>query len=150
MSFFVTVKSLIEEKFIQNSELNKESAFCEIVAGYLEDSALISGFEHSPYFKENERERNLKINGFCINENETVLSLFVANYNTSEEPGKLNLKDVESQFKQLYRVLNYVIRANDNELPKANILSSLSSEYKKGIQDNIVKIDFYLFTNNTM
>ena len=149
MSFFVTVKSLIEEKFVQNSELNEESAFCEIVASYLEDSALISGFEHSPYFKENETERNLKINGFCINDNETVLSLFVANYNTSKESSKLNLKDVEFQFKQLYRVLNYVIRADDHELPKANILSSLSTEYKKGIRDNIVKIDFYLFTNNT-
>ena len=149
MSFFVTVKSLIEDKIVQDSQLNAESAFCEIVADYLGDSSLISGFEHSPYYKKDEGGKNLKIDGFCINENETVLSLFVANYNSSEEIGKLNLKEVELQFMQLYRVLNYVIRVNEQELPKANILSSLNTEYLKVIKNNIVKIDFYLFTNNT-
>ena len=149
MSFGLTLKSLIEEKFIQDPQLNAESAFCEIISDYLEDSSLITEFTHSPYFKEEQKGQNLKIDGFCINENETVLSLFIANYNNLDENGKLNLKDVEALFKQLYRVLNYVIRVRDAELPKANILSALNTEFHAGIKKNIVKIDFYLFTNNT-
>ena len=149
MSFDVTLKSLIEEKFVQDSQLNAESAFCEIVSDYLADSSLITEFTHSPYFKEGQSGQNLKIDGFCINENETVLSLFIANYNNSGEVGKLNLKDVEVLFKQLYRVLNYVIRVNNAELPKANVLSALNTEFQAGIKNNISKIDFYLFTNNT-
>lgn len=149
MSFGLTLKSLIEEKFIQDPQLNAESAFCEIISDYLEDSSLITEFIHSPYFKEEQKGQNLKIDGFCINENETVLSLFIANYNNLDENGKLNLKDVEALFKQLYRVLNYVIRVRDAELPKANILSALNTEFHGGIKKNIVKIDFYLFTNNT-
>lgn len=149
MSFNETLKSLIEEKFVQDPQLNAESAFCEIVADYLQDSSLITEFVNSSYFKEEQSGKNLKIDGFCINENETVLSLFIASYNNSEENAKLNLKDVELLFKQLYRVLNYVIRINENELPKAHVLSALNSEFQNGIKNSIVKIDFYLFTNNT-
>ena len=149
MSFFVTLKSLIEEKILHDDQLNAESSFCEIVSEYLADSSLISGFQHSPYFKEETNNNNLKIDGFCINENETVLSLFIAKYNSSGDASKLNLKDVEVQFKQLYRVLNYVIRASNQELPKANILSSLNSEYRSIFKNTIVKIDLYLFTNDT-
>jgi len=149
MSFYATLRSLIEEKIINDSQLNAESAFCEIVADYLEDSSLITEFTHSPYFKEVQGSKNLKIDGFSINENETVLSLFIASYDNINEESKLNLKDVETIFKQLYRVLNYVIRPNENELPKANVLSALSTEYHKGIKNNIVKIEFYLFTNCT-
>jgi hypothetical protein len=149
MSFFVTLKSLIEEKILHDDQLNAESSFCEIVSEYLADSSLISGFQHSPYFKEETNNNNLKIDGFCINENETVLSLFIAKYNSFGDAGKLNLKDVEVQFKQLYRVLNYVIRASNQELPKANILSSLNSEYRSIFKNTIVKIDLYLFTNDT-
>jgi hypothetical protein len=148
MSYFSTLKTLIEEKIIQDSQYNAETAFCEIVSEYLSDSSLISNFQHSPYFKDNGTAGNLKIDGFCINENETVLSLFIANYNNTNEESKLNLKDVEIQFKQLNRVLNYVIKPSECELPKANILSALNREYRAGIKDNIVKIDFYLFTNN--
>jgi len=148
MSFFTTLKSLTEEKLSQDSQLNAESAFCEIASDYLIDSSLISSFDHSPFFKENDSNRNLKIDGFSINENETVLSLFIANYNNSDEARKLNLKDVEQQFKQLYRVLNYVIRTNEYDIPKAHILSALNTEYNAGIKKNIVKMDFYLFTNN--
>ena len=149
MSFYATLKSLIEEKIINDSQLNAESAFCEIVADYLQDSSLITEFTHSPYFKEVLGNKNLKIDGFSINENETVLSLYIASYNNKNEENKLNLKDVETIFKQLYRVLNYVIRPNENELPKANVLSSLNAEYHKGIKYKIVKVDFYLFTNST-
>ncbi|GER58860.1 hypothetical protein ULMA_09680 [Patiriisocius marinus] len=149
MSFFTTLKSLTEEKLSQDSQLNAESAFCEIASDYLIDSSLISNFEQSQYFKENDSNRNLKIDGFSINENETVLSLLIANYNNSDEAGKLNLKDVEQQFKQLYRVLNYVVRTNEYNVPKANILSALNTEYHAGIKKNIVKVDFYLLTNNT-
>jgi len=149
MSYFATLKTLIEEKIIQDSQFNAETAFCEIVSDYLLDTALIPEFHHSPYFKANEGGRSLKIDGFCINENETVLSLFIANYNNSKQVSKLNLKDVEQQFKQLYRVLNYVIKPNECDLPKANVLSALNREYTAGIKNNIVKIDFYLFTNNT-
>ncbi|QNK77258.1 AIPR family protein [Winogradskyella sp. PAMC22761] len=148
MSFFTTLNTLTEEKLSQDSQLNAESAFCEIASDYLIDSSLISSFEHSQYFKENDSNRNLKIDGFSINENETVLSLFIANYNNSDEAVKLNLKDVEQQFKQLYRVLNYVIRTNEYDVPKANVLSALNAEYNAGIKKNIVKMDFYLFTNN--
>ena len=84
MSFFTTLKSLIEEKIFQDQQLNAESAFSEIVSDYLADSSLISSFQHSPYFKENDGGRSLKIDGFCINENETVLSLFIANFNSSD------------------------------------------------------------------
>ena len=149
MSYFSTLKTLIEEKILQNSEFNTESAFCEIVTDYLSDSSLISNYQQSPYFMENDRVGNLKIDGFCINENETVLSLFIANYNNSDELSKLNLKDVELQFKQLYRVLNYVIGSSECDLPKANVLSALNREYRAGLKNNIVKVDFYLFTNNT-
>lgn len=148
MSFFTTLKSLTEEKLSQDSQLNAESAFCEIVSEYLTDSSLISNFEHSPFFKES-GGGNLKINGFCINENETVLSLFIADYNNFDESGKLNLKEVELVFKQLYRVLNYVIRHDEYNVPKANILSALNKEFHAGIKNNIVKIDCYLLTNNT-
>ena len=148
MSYFGTLKSLIEEKISQDPQLNGESSFCEIVSEYLTDSSLISNFEHSPFFKENDGG-DLKINGFCINENETVLSLFIADYNNFDEAGKLNLKDVEQVFKQLYRVLNYVIRHDEYNVPKANILSALNREFHAGIKNNIVKIDCYLLTNNT-
>lgn len=149
MSYFSTLKTLVEEKVLQDSQFNPETAFCEIVSDYLADSSLISSFQHSPYFKNDDRGQNLKINGFSINENETIMSLFVANYNNTDSESKLNLKDVEIQFKQLNRVLNYVIRSNECDLPKANVLSALNREYFGGIKDNIVKIDFYLFTNNT-
>ncbi|TXD62759.1 AIPR family protein [Polaribacter sp. IC066] len=149
MSFFITLKSLIQEKISQDSQLNAESAFCEIASDYLADSSLISGFQHSYYFKEENNNSNLKIDGFCINENETVLSLFITKFNSSSDIGKLNLKDVEIQFKQLYRVLNYVIRASNHSLPKANILSFLNTEYRSIFKNTIVKIDFYLFTNDT-
>ena len=148
MSYYATLKTLIEEKIIQDSQFNAESAFCEIVSEYLVDTALISDFQHSLYFEKNESGRNLKINGFCINENETVLSLFIANYNSTDDESKLNLKDVELKFKQLYRVLNYVIKSSECDLPKANVLSALNKEYRAGINDNIIKINLYLFTNN--
>ncbi|TXB66172.1 AIPR family protein [Vicingus serpentipes] len=149
MSFNETLKSLIEEKFVQDPNLNAESAFCEIIADYLEDSSLINEFTHSPYFKEESTGQNLKIDGFCINENETVLSMFIASYNNLDVDGKLNLKEVELFFKQLYRVLNYVIRVNNTDVPKAHVLSSLNKDYQAVFKNNIVKIDFYLFTNNT-
>lgn len=149
MSYFSTLKTLIEEKILQNPEFNAENAFCEIVTDYLSDSSLISNYQQSPYFMKNDGVGNLKIDGFCINENETVLSLFIANYNNSDELSKLNLKDVEVQFKQLNRVLNYVIRSSESDLPKANVLTALNREYHAGLKNNIVKIDFYLFTNNT-
>lgn len=149
MSFFITLKSLIEEKIFQDQQLNAESAFSELVSDYLADSSLISSFQHSPYFKENDGGRSLKIDGFCIDESETVLSLFIANFNRSGEAVKLNLKDVEVKFKQLYRVLNYVIRHNEYDIPKANVLSALNTEFRARIKNNIVKIDFYLITNNT-
>lgn len=148
MSYFETLKSLIDEKIIQDAQLNAENAFCEIAADYLSDSSLISGFQPSPYYMEHEIGGNLKIDGFCLNDNETVLSLFVTNYNHTNNVSKLNLKDVEQQFKQLYRVLNYVIKPTECNLPKANVLSALNREYRAGIKDNVVKIDFYLFTNN--
>jgi len=149
MSYFSTLKTLIEEKIIEDTQFNAETAFCEIVSEYLVDTSLISDFQHSPYYEKKESGRSLKINGFCINENETVLSLFIADYNNTNDESKLNLKDVELQFKQLYRVLNYVIKSSECDLPKANVLSALNREYRAGIKDNIIKIDFYLFTNNT-
>ncbi|APG66305.1 hypothetical protein LPB136_13390 [Tenacibaculum todarodis] len=149
MSFFTTLKSLVEEKLSKDTHLNAESAFSEICSEYLVDSSLISNFQHSQYFKEVVGGRNLKIDGFSLNENETVLSFFVTNFNNSEEGSKINKNDVELIFKQLYRVLNYVIRTNEYNLPKSNILSALNSEFNADIKNNIVKIDFYLFTNNT-
>jgi hypothetical protein len=110
MSYYNTLKTLVEERIINDNQLNAESAFCQISADYLIDSSLISGFQPSPYYMENDLGRNLKIDGFSLNDNETVLSLFVTNYNHTDEISKLNLKDVEQQFKQLYRVLNYVIK----------------------------------------
>lgn len=148
MSYFKTLKTLIEEKIIQNNQLNSEGAFCHIAAEYLSDSSLISNFQPSPYYKENDMGRKLKIDGFSLNDNGSVLSLFIADYNHGNEISKLNLKDVENQFKQLYRVLNYIIKPVECDLPKANILSELNKEYRAGIKDTVVKIDFYLLTNN--
>lgn len=148
MSFNKILKSLIEEKFIQDPSLNTESAFCEIVADYLQDSSLISDFINSTYYREEQNGQNLKIDGFCLNENETVLSLFIARFNNSDENGKLNLNDVEFLFKQLYRVLINVIFVNHNDIPKAHVLHTLNTEFKSRIKNNLLKIDFYLFTNN--
>ena len=75
MSYFNTLKTLIEEKIIQDNQLNAEGAFCHIAAEYLSESSLISNFQPSPYYKENDMGRKLKIDGFSLNDNESVLSL---------------------------------------------------------------------------
>ena len=85
MSYFSTLKTLIEEKIIEDTQFNAETAFCEIVSEYLVDTSLISDIQHSPYYEKKESGRSLKINGFCINENETVLSLFIADYNNTND-----------------------------------------------------------------
>lgn len=148
MSYYNTLKTLVEEKIINDNQLNAESAFCQISAEYLIDSSLISNFNPSSYYMENDLGRNLKIDGFSLNDNGTVLTLFVTNYNHTDEVSRLNLKDVEQQFKQLYRVLNYVIKPAECDLPKANVLHALNREYRASIKDTLVKVDFYLFTNN--
>jgi hypothetical protein len=149
MSYFTTLKALVEEKVIQDAQFNVETAFCEIISDYLADSSLISEFIHSSYYKKDDGGQHLKINGFCINENETVLSLFVAKYNSTDVEAKLNLNQVELLFKQLYRVFNYVIKGNNDDLPKAHVLSALNTEYSQVFNKSIVKVDFYLLTNNS-
>ena len=71
MSYYSTLKTLVEEKIIQDSQLNAEAAFCEVVSDYLAESSLISSFQSSPYFQIHEGGQHLKINGFCLNDNET-------------------------------------------------------------------------------
>lgn len=149
MSFYTIIQSLVNEKLFGSEELNSEAAFCEIVTEYLEESSLIPEFQHSFFFKEEESNKNLKINGFCISEGEdVVLSMFISEYNITDIEGNVNLKDAELLFKQLIRVYNYVIRPDNNMVPKANLLSFLSSEYRGGLKDKIVQINFYLLTNN--
>ena len=54
MSYFTTLKALVEEKVIQDAQFNVETAFCEIISDYLADSSLISEFIHSSYYKKDD------------------------------------------------------------------------------------------------
>jgi hypothetical protein len=148
MSYFNTLQSLIIDKTIENEDLNKEGAFTEICSEYLQESFLINEFQHAYFFKEEANSQNQKINGFCINESNDVLSLFITDFNSLTDSLNLNLKNVEILFKQLYRILNYSIRFKNDVIPKANILSRLHEEFVLHLSDNLLQINFYLLTNN--
>jgi hypothetical protein len=149
MSYFSTLESLIIDKIIENEDLNKEGAFTEICSEYLQEASLISDFHHVYYFKEEANNQNQKINGFSINESNDILSLFISDFNSTNDSNNLNLKNVEYLFKQLYRTLNYSIRIKNDSIPKANILSMLHEEFATEITKNLLQINFYIFTNNT-
>ena len=92
MSYFSTLKTLVEEKVLQDSQFNPETAFCEIVSDYLADSSLISSFQHSPYFKSDDRGHNLKINGFtCKKKKMLKTTKFNKNRLTKTIKSKLSL-----------------------------------------------------------
>lgn len=148
MSHFSTLSSLVTDRLTSNDEMNAEHAFTMICADYLQESSLIPEFQYSFYFKEEPSHHNLKINGFCLNENEDLLSVFITNYNTTSSEINLNLKNVENSFKQLYRVFNYAIRINSVGIPKAHILSELHNLYATKIKDQLIQVNFYLLTNN--
>lgn len=148
MSYLNTLNSLINDKLNNIDGLNSESAFTLICSDYLQESSLIPEFQQSYFFKDGPNNQNLKINGFCLNDDEDVLTLFITEYSSEANLTSLNQKQIEVLFKQLYRVLNFVIRVNESGVPKANILSELHQSYTTKLKPQIIQIDFYLLTNN--
>jgi hypothetical protein len=149
MKYLEILNSLINEKTIVNENLNLEQAFTEICIDYLQDSFLLQSFNHSTYY--NDKNNIIKIDGFSLSENEDILSLFVTNYNTSNEIKSLTKNDLELKFKQLYRALNYTIFSSEEDIPKSHILKSLHHQYSSGndpLNKKIVQIKFYLLTND--
>ena len=150
MSFFLTLKSLINDKIDKSEELNPEGAFCELCSDYLILTSAIPEFQDSYFYQEGDNNLNYKINGFCLNETEDVLNLFICSFNNSEIEENINKHDVVSVFKQLYRVLNHVIRQNtpDVQVPQAHVLSELNRFYNGTLRNNLIQINFHLLTNN--
>lgn len=147
MSFLNTLEGLVNQKIIDNSDFNSEAAFTDLCFDMISDTMSLSDLHHSYYYSDEDNNQNFKINGFSLSEDLEVLSLFVTDLNTFTTPENIDKKDVTFIFKQLNRVLNYVIRTNDQELPKSHILTELHSQYVLEIKKSLTQIHFYLFTN---
>lgn len=148
MSYFNTLNSLINDKLSGEEGFNAENAFTMICSDYLQETIEIPDFQIAEYYLEKKSSQDLKINGFCLNESEEMLYLFITDYNTTSSEINLNQKNVENLFKQLYRVLNYVIRVNDVDIPKSHILYELNQFFATTKRDQLLQINLYLFTNN--
>ncbi|MEI7474812.1 MAG: AIPR family protein [bacterium] len=148
MSHFKTLNSTVNDKLSGEDGFNAENAFTLICADYLQETVEIPDFQISDYYLEKKGGQDLKINGFCLNESEEMLYLFITDYNTDTSEINLNQKNVENLFKQLYRVLNYVIRVNDVDIPQSHILYELNQFFATKKRDQLLQINFYLFTNN--
>lgn len=147
MSFYNTIEGLINQKIIDNPEINSEEAFSELCFDMLSDTMSLSDYQHSYYFNEEKNKQNLKINGFCLSEGEDVLSLFITDLSIEQTQNNIDKKDVITILKQLYRVLNYIIRTDDQGIPKAHILSELHNRYLLELKDSLSQIHLYLLTN---
>jgi hypothetical protein len=147
MSFLNTLEGLVNQKIIDNSDINSEESFTELCFDLLSDTMFLSDFRHSYYYKEEKNSQNLKINGFSLSEEEDVLSLFITDLGSFSSIESLDKKSVIIILKQLYRVLNYVIRTNQQELPKSHILTLLNENFNLEIKNTLNQIHFYLLTN---
>ena len=143
MSFLNTLEGLVNQKIIDNSDFNSEAAFTDLCFDMISDTMSLSDLHHSYYYSDEDNNQNFKINGFSLSEDLEVLSLFVTDLNTFTTPENIDIKDVTFIFKQLNRVLNYVIRTNDQELPKSHILTELHSQYVLEIKKSLTQIHFY-------
>jgi len=147
MSFYNTIEGLINQKIIDNPEINSEEAFSELCFDMLSDTMFLSDYQHSYYFNDEKNKQTLKINGFCLSEGEDVLSLFITDLSIEQTQNNIDKKDVITTLKQLYRVLNYIIRTDDQGIPKAHILSELHNRYLLELKDSLSQIHLYLLTN---
>jgi hypothetical protein len=147
MSFLNTLEGLVNQKVIDNSEFNSEEAFSELCFEMLSDTLFLPDFQHSYYFLEEKNNQNLKINGFALSEGEDILSLFISDIGSYVIAENMDKKNLILNFKQLYRVLNYVIRVNNQDVPKSHILSGLNSRFQEELKENLNQINLYLLTN---
>ena len=60
MSFYNTIEGLINQKIIDNPEINSEEAFSELCFDMLSDTMFLSDYQHSYYFND-EKNINIKI-----------------------------------------------------------------------------------------
>ena len=144
MSFLNTLEGLVNQKIIDNSDINSEESFTELCFDLLSDTMFLSDFRHSYYYKEEKNSQNLKINGFSLSEEEDVLSLFITDLGSFSSIESLDKKSVIIILKQLYRVLNYVIRTNQQELPKSHILTLLNENFNLEIKNTLNQIHFLI------
>ena len=147
MGFYDLINSLVDEKLSDSQHLNSETAFSELYTEYLQEGSLIPEYQHSYFYKSEQNNKTTKINGFCLNESEDIISVFISDYSLSDEETSLNLESVKGLFKQLYRAFTSIIKVNSVNVPKSHILYELYTEYSTVLKNNIFQVDLYLLTN---
>lgn len=110
------------QELLAGSEANSSfqlAEFMETVAGELVDTGFADGFEFCHY----RAQRGMRVDGYWFND-EGILDLFIADFESREKPESLTQTNVTAIFK---RVVNFFVASSDKDLYKD--LEITSPEY---------------------
>jgi len=136
------------QELLAGAEVNKSfqlAEFMETVAAELIETGATEGFEFCHY----RAQRGMRVDGYWFND-DGVLDLFVADFDSRKELLSLTRTDVESAFK---RLSNFVIASKDKKLYLG--LEETAPEYglSRQIADRgemIRKVNFFLLSERTL
>jgi len=136
------------QELMAGAEANNDfqlSEFVETVADELRETGFIEDFQFCHF----RTTRGLRVDGYCFNEDDG-LDLFIADFESRDEPASLTKTDVSAIFKRLE---NFYLASRDKELYLS--LEETSPEYglSRDIADRgaqIRKVNFYILSERVL
>lgn len=142
--FILSFQEEIEEQANRKFE-NREKVFVEKMSGYLSENSIVENIE--PCYGR-KAARGLKVNAYAFNEDEGVLSLFVADFDSIDYGKSISRTNVEKALKRVIKYYESSIKGMKIDMEESQEDYSLAQLIYEEHNKTINKVEYYLLTNS--